>query len=78
MEFTYDKKVDAIHVVFSRGTVAKTLEISNDVFLDVNKNGKPLYLEILNASKKAKSDKKTTKSFLIGKKTFSLNDLISA
>ena len=52
MKITYDKKVDAINVEFRAGRVKKTLEISPDVLLDVDKNGIPLYLEIIGASEK--------------------------
>jgi len=52
MKITYDKKVDAINVEFRTGTVKKTLEISPEILLDVDKDGAPLYLEILGASEK--------------------------
>ena len=52
MEITYDKKVDALNLVLKRGKVSKTVEVSPEIFLDLDKNGNPLYLEIVGASEK--------------------------
>ena len=59
MKITYDKRVDALNLVLKTGKVAKTIEIAPEVVLDLDKNGNPLYLEIIGASEK------------IGKKNFS-------
>lgn len=59
MKITYDKKVDSLNVTLKTGRVAKTIEVSPEIFLDVDSHGKPLYLEIVGASEK------------IGKKNFS-------
>ncbi len=63
MKINYDKKVDALNLTLKEGKVAKTVEVSPDVFLDVDKSGSPLYLEIVGVSEK------------IGKKTFSTVDI---
>lgn len=60
MEITYDKKVDALNLVLKKGKVSKTIEVSPEIFLDLDKNGNPLYLEILGASEKI-GDKKFSK-----------------
>ena len=52
MKITYDKKVDALNLTLKVGKVAKTVEVAEDIFLDVDKNGNPLYLEILGAREK--------------------------
>jgi len=52
MEITYDKKVDALNLVLKKGKVSKTIEVSPEIFLDLDKNGNPLYLEIVGASEK--------------------------
>lgn len=52
MKITCDKEVDALNVSLRPGTVEKTLEISPKILLDVDKNGDPLYLEIIGASEK--------------------------
>ncbi len=49
MEITYDSKADALNITFRRGKVAKTVEISPEINLDLNKNGDPLCLEIIGA-----------------------------
>lgn len=49
MKIHYDSKVDALDIVLKKGTVAKTLEISPEVYLDIDKKGDPLSLEILDA-----------------------------
>ena len=47
MKITYDKKVDALNVELKAGKVKKTLEISPEIFLDIDKDGNPLYLEVV-------------------------------
>ena len=57
MKLTYDKTVDALNFTLKTGKVAKTLEVTPEIFLDVDKNGNPLYLEIIGISQKiGKSD----------------------
>ena len=50
MEITYDPKADALNLTFKKGKVAKTVEISPEINLDLDKENKPLYLEIIGAS----------------------------
>lgn len=52
MEITYDPKADALNLTFRKGKVAKTVEIAPEINLDLDKKGKPLYLEIIGASEK--------------------------
>ena len=52
MEITYDPKADALNITFKKGKVAKTVEIAPEINLDLDKKGKPLYLEIIGASEK--------------------------
>lgn len=52
MEITYDPKADALNITFKKGRVTKTLEIAPEINLDLDKKGKPLYLEIIGASEK--------------------------
>ncbi|OGG48853.1 hypothetical protein A3G63_01685 [Candidatus Kaiserbacteria bacterium RIFCSPLOWO2_12_FULL_52_8] len=52
MKITYDRKVDALNVVIRPGAVAKTMEVAPEVFLDVDKKGRILNLEILGAREK--------------------------
>jgi len=52
MEITYDPKADALNLTFKKGKVAKTVEISPEINLDLDKENKPLYLEIIGASEK--------------------------
>lgn len=52
MEITYDPKADALNIIFKDGEVAKTVEIAPKINLDLDKKGKPLYLEIIRASEK--------------------------
>lgn len=52
MKMYYDKAVDAVDVVFKEGYSAKTIELSPEVFLDVDSKGTPLSLEIIGASKR--------------------------
>jgi len=52
MEITYDPKADALNITFKKGKVAKTVEIAPEINLDLDKKGRPLYLEIIGASEK--------------------------
>jgi len=52
MEITYDPRADALNITFKNGKVAKTVEIAPEINLDLDKTGKPLYLEIIGASEK--------------------------
>jgi uncharacterized protein YuzE len=70
MKITYDKDVDALNITIKNGSVAKTVELSPEVFLDLDKNGIPLYLEILGASERI--GKKNFSKITNGKKLFNL------
>lgn len=63
MRLTYDPLADAVSITFKKGIVAKTKEVSRDVLLDVDKNDTPLYLEILDASKRLKKSGKELGNF---------------
>ena len=70
MKITYDKDVDALNITLKAGQVFKTVEMSPEVFLDFDKNGNPLYLEILGASQRI--GKKNFNKVTIGKKLFNI------
>lgn len=59
MEINYDKSVDALNFTLRSGVVAKTLEVAPEILLDLDKDGRPLSLEVIGVSEK------------IGKKNFS-------
>lgn len=52
MKIYYDAKADAINIVFKEGEVDETREVGREMFLDVDKKGEPLSLEILGASER--------------------------
>lgn len=58
MDITYDQDADALNIIFQKGKVAKTKEVSRGVLLDIDRKNTPLYLEILQASKRFKKSKK--------------------
>lgn len=70
MKITYDKEIDALNVVLRRGVVAKTIEVADEILLDIDKKGQPLYLEILSAS--TKIGRKNFGKVTLGKKTFKI------
>ena len=70
MKISYDKKADALNIVLKTGSVDKTVEVSPEIFLDLDKKGNPLYLEILSFSEK--TDKKDLGRIMVGKKLISL------
>lgn len=73
MRITYDKEVDALNVVLRTGKVAETREISPEILLDLDKNGNPLYLEIIGASEKI--GKKNFGKVIVGNKFLNLLSL---
>ena len=52
MKIYYDKEVDALDIIFRKGRVTKTKEISPGLLLDVDEKGTPLSLEILDAGRR--------------------------
>ena len=51
MKISYDKEVDAKYIHFKKGEVSKTVKEQDGVFIDYDKKGSVLGVEILNASK---------------------------
>ncbi|MAG02826.1 DUF2283 domain-containing protein [Candidatus Pacearchaeota archaeon] len=55
MRFTYDKEADAVYIYLGDfiegGGVKETRELKENIFLDLDENGKLLGIEILDASK---------------------------
>ena len=50
MNIFYDSKADAIDIIFRKGKVHETREIGREMYMDIDKDGEPLTLEILDAS----------------------------
>ncbi len=46
---TYDETIRALYIQFSDAAVAETIELSKDVYLDVDVDARPVGVEILNA-----------------------------
>jgi uncharacterized protein YuzE len=65
MKINYDPAVDALSVTLRKGVVARTVEIAPEIMIDFDKEGRPLYLEILDAS--VKIGKTNMNSIRIGK-----------
>lgn len=74
MKIDYDKKVDVLNLTIRSGKVAKTVEISPEVLLDLDKNGNPLYLEIIGASEKI--GKRNFSKITIGNKSFAIPSFV--
>jgi uncharacterized protein YuzE len=70
MKIDYDKEADAFNIEFKTGPVDRTVELSPLIFLDLDKKGNPLYLEIIGARERL--GKKSFGKITIGKKLFSL------
>lgn len=51
MKITYDKTIDAMYIHLNKGRYAKSKKVTDDILVDVNKQGKVLGMEILDASK---------------------------
>ena len=52
MNIFYDPKADAIDIIFRKGKVHETREIGREMYMDIDKGGEPLSLEILDASER--------------------------
>ena len=74
MKITYDKDADAINMILKKGIVAKTIEITHEIMVDLDKKGKPLYIEILGVSEKV--GKKNLGKVTLGSKTFKIPTLV--
>ncbi|KKW33423.1 MAG: hypothetical protein UY78_C0012G0008 [Parcubacteria group bacterium GW2011_GWA1_53_13] len=70
MKISYDKSVDALNISLRTGVVSKTVEVSPEIMLDVDKKGHTLNIEILGASEKI--GKKNFGKVIVGGKTLSL------
>jgi uncharacterized protein YuzE len=51
MKITYDKIADAMYLYFHKSKVTKTIELSDRLIVDVDKLGRIIGLEVLDASK---------------------------
>jgi uncharacterized protein YuzE len=51
MKITYDKNVDALYIELKAGAYDRTKKVTGDIFVDINKRGRILGIEILDASK---------------------------
>ncbi|MDQ3693851.1 MAG: DUF2283 domain-containing protein [Chloroflexota bacterium] len=47
---TYDPEVKALYLQFSEAEIAETLELSENVYIDVDSEGQPVGFEVLNAT----------------------------
>ena len=52
MRITYDKKVDAMNIVFQKGKYEISKEIAEGIIIDYTKDGKIMAIEILDATKR--------------------------
>lgn len=52
MEISYDKKADALSIWFTGVTSQKTIDISKDIFVDIDTDGRLAGIEVLHASEK--------------------------
>jgi len=49
-QVTYDPQANALYMRFSDNAIAETLELSESVYVDVDADGVPVGLEVLDAS----------------------------
>ncbi len=53
MKITYDKQADALTIWFNGVTSDKTVDITEDIFIDIDAAGRLAGIEVLHASEKA-------------------------
>jgi len=51
VKISYDPKVDAMYIAFKKGKYDRTKKVSDEILVDVDKNGVVLGLEILDVKK---------------------------
>lgn len=56
MKIYYDSKADALDIIFKKGKVFETREVGREMYMDVDKKGEPISLEILGASERLPMD----------------------
>lgn len=54
-QITYDPATNAVYLRFSDNEIAETLELSESVYIDVDSDGVPVGLEVLNATAELRS-----------------------
>lgn len=52
MRLEYDPEADALYLRLKKGRVSETVEIAENVFIDLDAGGEPLGIEILFVSKR--------------------------
>ena len=63
----YDPQADALYIQFREGEVEETLEVGKNIFVDVDKEGAPLGIEILFVSRQLAPEDWMTVTVSIGK-----------
>lgn len=56
MKFSYDKKIDALYIRFNEKPIIESDQVSDNIIVDYDKNGRIIAFEILDASKKMAKD----------------------
>jgi len=56
MRLEYDPEADALYLRLKKGRVNETVEIAENVFVDLDAEGEPLGIEILSVSKRYSSE----------------------
>lgn len=51
MKIQYDKLADALYIFLKKGRIQKTIKAGKEVLIDVDKQGRIVGIEILNASR---------------------------
>ena len=70
LRINYDKTVDALNIALCTGAVSKTLEIAPEIYVDVDKKGRTLNIEIIGA--KGKIGTRNLSAITIGNKSIAL------
>lgn len=52
MKIVYDPEADALNITFRTGKVKRSIELADEIIMDVDAKSRPLHLEILGAREK--------------------------
>lgn len=65
MKINYDKIADAAYISIKKGSINKTVKLGKFLHADLDKKGKVLGIEILNASLKFSKSEKVSSPFVV-------------
>jgi len=67
MKIEYDPQADAMYIQLKEGAIEDTLEVGSQIFVDVDREGTPLGIEVLFVSRRFAAEDLTTVTMSVGR-----------